>query len=475
MEVWRHISSGTLSELFGTSTLSEDRFIRTLGWRQAAQRDLAALSPDARKALEAYAEGVNAWIDDHNGLLSTPFVVTGAEVRRWAGSAATTSSPGRRSTRSPGRRSRRGSSAATSTPRSSGCSPTRALGDPGRDRRAVPAVRPVDAGDHPERARRARAAPGATAAGHDRGRGDGGPGSTARRHATARPDRRRRPPPGATSSRAATGSSRSPASTPPTASPATTASARTTWSSRPSKTTTKTALLANDPHLGLGMPSVWYMNGLHCRGRSSSLPVRRRRRVVPGRARRRPRPQRPDRLGRDERRPGRPGPVPRDAGPGRPERTTCTRARPSRSRSAHETIKVAGGADVELDVRSTRHGPILNDVDERLKDAPLLALALDGDRPRSTARSTRSSSSTRRPTSTSSSAAFDGYGSPSQNFVYADVDGHIGYVLPGLIPIRADRTDRGDRVRSGSDGKHEWTGYDPVRRPAVAARPAERA
>src|SRR5688572_31170426 len=33
MEVWRHISAGRLSELFGKSTLSEDRFIRTLGWR----------------------------------------------------------------------------------------------------------------------------------------------------------------------------------------------------------------------------------------------------------------------------------------------------------------------------------------------------------------------------------------------------------------------------------------------------------
>ena len=64
MEVWRHISSGRLSELFGTSTLDEDRFIRTLGWRSRAERDLDALSADARAALDAYAAGVNAWIDD---------------------------------------------------------------------------------------------------------------------------------------------------------------------------------------------------------------------------------------------------------------------------------------------------------------------------------------------------------------------------------------------------------------------------
>ena len=40
MEVWRHISAGRLAELFGASQLDTDRFIRTLGWRVAAQRDL---------------------------------------------------------------------------------------------------------------------------------------------------------------------------------------------------------------------------------------------------------------------------------------------------------------------------------------------------------------------------------------------------------------------------------------------------
>ncbi|HEU4573282.1 MAG TPA: penicillin acylase family protein, partial [Candidatus Limnocylindrales bacterium] len=57
--------------------------------------------------------------------------------------------------------------------------------------------------------------------------------------------------------------------------------------------------------------------------------------------------------------------------------------------------------------------------------------------------------------------AFRTYGSPSQNFVYADTKGHIGYVLPGRIPIRADRNDHGQRIRSGSDGKHDWTGTIP--------------
>ena len=48
------------------------------------------------------------------------------------------------------------------------------------------------------------------------------------------------------------------------------------------------------------------------------------------------------------------------------------------------------------------------------------------------------------------------YGGPSQNFVYADVDGHIGYQLPGYVPIRSDPGDRGDRPVQGSTGDGEW-------------------
>src|SRR5829696_7635190 len=80
MEVWRHISAGRLSELFGASTIETDRFIRALGWRQAAQRDLDAMADGPRAALEAYADGVNAWLDANGGALSLPFVVTGMQT-----------------------------------------------------------------------------------------------------------------------------------------------------------------------------------------------------------------------------------------------------------------------------------------------------------------------------------------------------------------------------------------------------------
>jgi penicillin amidase len=83
MEVWRHISAGRLAEVFGESQLDADRFIRTLGWRQAAERDLEALSPDARAVIDAYAEGVNAWLDQERDSLGLAYVMTGVKPEPW--------------------------------------------------------------------------------------------------------------------------------------------------------------------------------------------------------------------------------------------------------------------------------------------------------------------------------------------------------------------------------------------------------
>ena len=60
MDATRRAMQGRLSELLGESTLPIDARARIMGWRQAAQAQLAALSPEARAVLEAYAEGVNA-------------------------------------------------------------------------------------------------------------------------------------------------------------------------------------------------------------------------------------------------------------------------------------------------------------------------------------------------------------------------------------------------------------------------------
>jgi hypothetical protein len=127
------------------------------------------------------------------------------------------------------------------------------------------------------------------------------------------------------------------------------------------------------------MPSVWFMNGLHCRNVSADCPF--------------------DVSGVSF--PGVPGSssatTPGSRGARRtPTRTsrTCSSRPPTRTSptttsspasripfaTRTETIKVASGADVELDVRETRHGPILNDVDEapRARAAPCAALDRDG-------------------------------------------------------------------------------------------------
>ena len=62
MDASRRQASGTLAELLGPSALPSDGQLRTLGLRRAAERSLAAYPPEIRAVLEAYADGVNAWL-----------------------------------------------------------------------------------------------------------------------------------------------------------------------------------------------------------------------------------------------------------------------------------------------------------------------------------------------------------------------------------------------------------------------------
>ncbi len=67
MDAWRHIGSGTLSEMFGEAQVEADSFLRTLGWRQTAEAEYASATGDAKLMLDAYAEGVNAYLDGRSG------------------------------------------------------------------------------------------------------------------------------------------------------------------------------------------------------------------------------------------------------------------------------------------------------------------------------------------------------------------------------------------------------------------------
>ncbi|OLP19631.1 penicillin acylase family protein [Leptolyngbya sp. 'hensonii'] len=68
MDFWRHAGAGRLSELFGQSQLATDQFLRTLGWARVAAQELQQLEPDTITNLQAYAAGVNAYLADHQGI-----------------------------------------------------------------------------------------------------------------------------------------------------------------------------------------------------------------------------------------------------------------------------------------------------------------------------------------------------------------------------------------------------------------------
>ncbi len=67
MDFWRHLGSGRLSEMFGAGQVETDSFLRTLGWRQTAEQEYQQLSPNAKSIVDAYSEGVNAYLKDHTG------------------------------------------------------------------------------------------------------------------------------------------------------------------------------------------------------------------------------------------------------------------------------------------------------------------------------------------------------------------------------------------------------------------------
>ena len=68
MDLNRRQPSGTVAELLGASALPGDVQARTIGLRRAAERSLPVLSPSTRDALDAYAAGVNAWVEAHPDL-----------------------------------------------------------------------------------------------------------------------------------------------------------------------------------------------------------------------------------------------------------------------------------------------------------------------------------------------------------------------------------------------------------------------
>jgi len=67
MDFWRHIGSGRLAEMFGDSQVEADMFLRSLGFETLAEQEWADLESPSREILQSYVDGVNAYLDMHQG------------------------------------------------------------------------------------------------------------------------------------------------------------------------------------------------------------------------------------------------------------------------------------------------------------------------------------------------------------------------------------------------------------------------
>ncbi|WP_411149271.1 penicillin acylase family protein [Streptomyces sp. A30] len=233
-------------------------------------------------------------------------------------------------------------------------------------------------------------------------------------------------------------------------------------------TITGKPLLANDPHLSASLPSVWYQMGLHCRTVSSKCQY--------------------DVSGYTFA--GMPGVIighNQDIAWGMTNSGVDVtdlyleklsgdgylydgKVKPFTTRE--ETIKVAGGESKKIVVRETNNGPLLSDRNDELvkvgKKASVGTSAPDrGDGYGIALRWTALDPGTSMDAVFAMDKASDWTGFrkaaalfdvPSQNLVYADTEDNIGYTLPGKIPTRA-KGDDGSIPAPGWDSKYEWTGY----------------
>ena len=391
MELNRRIAAGRLAEVFGAEALETDRFLRTLGLYRAAEASLDHLQPETRRILDAYAAGVNAFLTSGRRL-PPEFALLGVAPEPW----------------------RPADSLGWAKMMSWDLAEDwdlellrlRLVGLLGEARAAellpsVPSAGPtiLDAAELP------------------RSRIDG---------LLALDDRLR----GALGLRGLDVGSNN-------------------WVVAGRHSASGGALLANDPHLGAQIPSIWYLAELHgdrMHVVGATLPglpgvvLGRNRDIAWGATNLNPDvqdlyverldPKDPSRYRFEE----------------RWEAMTVIR----------ETIRVKGAEPVQWAARATRHGPLISDV---LDDAPApLALrwtALDPDDTTFEAFLGLNYAVDW----ASFRAALGRLVTPSQNFVYADAKGHIGYLGPGRIPIRSGGDGR--LPMPGWDGAHEWVGFIP--------------
>ncbi len=447
MDVRRHMTAGRLSEMFGKSQVKTDSFLRTLGWHHVAQKEYdTKLSPSTKKYLQAYSDGVNAYLKDHEGsALSLEYAALDFENDYKPGKWTPVDSVAWLKAMAWDLRGNMQEEIDRSlmTSRFS----------PEQIAQLYPAYpykrnQPIVDGGSVDPAtkqftpkRSANSAPAGTAVG----------GLQTQLSSL----------------------SKTLDEIPALLGPNGNGIGSNSWVVSGAHTTTGKPLLANDPHLAPQMPSLWYQMGLHCRTTGpkcnydvsgftfSGMPG-----VV---------------IGHNQNISWGMTNLGADVTDLYLEKINAdgylydNRQRPFTTRK--ETIKVAGGESRQITVRSTNNGPIVSDRDDELgnvgKDAPVGNAAPDrGDgyavSLRWTALDPGNSMDAvfelnRAKDWSSFRKAAGHFEVPSQNLIYADTKGNIGYQAPGRIPVRGkgDGHFDGTFPAPGWDPAYQWKSYIP--------------
>ena len=83
MDLLRRVARGQLSEILGARTLKIDESFRTYGFARAAERDATLFDPESRKVMDAYARGVNQFVEQHKKNLPLEFLLLHYEPKPW--------------------------------------------------------------------------------------------------------------------------------------------------------------------------------------------------------------------------------------------------------------------------------------------------------------------------------------------------------------------------------------------------------
>ena len=403
MHLQRRIGAGRLAEVIGEPGLGADRFMRLIGAYRLAEESYSRLSSDVRGALDSYAAGVNAWLETRRGALPPEFYLLQTWPEPWTPADSLVWGKLMALQLSGNYRAELQRAEMAA-----------ALGD---EAMAVlfpdqAASQPITLTEYvaPERLRSLRAA------------------------------------------------------LPTPLGPAT---ASNEWALSAGETRTGGAILANDPHLGLNSPTLWYL----ARVRTPTMSL----------------------VGVTV--PGVPFHILGHNGtiawgmtttgsdvqdlyieridPDDPSRyLTEDGSVPFRIRT--EIIEVDGGDPVTLTVRETRHGPVLSDIngnatavtdDDHVISLAFTALTANDTTPEAIYLMGRATNWVE------FLGALQFWIAPQQNIAYADVDGNIGLIVPGHIPIRAD----GDGLTPvpGWTGQHDWAGTIPLESLPQVLNPAE--